>query len=235
MTIPRTILSPMAMSTRTAARETDVDVGGRVMSCRGALRIRSARDSIRSSTKADFDAHVERAASTFTQTTWAGRACRRADISACCRPAAEAALQSIEAVITRELCLQHGALANVLLFESFVCGARPAAGRNQAGPTPMSPPQLASDKQIEPTVSHSYDRMTRTGQLAKTLGDPLGAPPCGASGLVAFAAVEKPHGRIHRYAPFDYVKPWPGGLAPSTCFAKPDSSWRARGTPLPMP
>src|SRR3954468_8624362 len=124
MTIPRTTLSPMAMSTRRRyAKQTSMWVA--VMSCRGALRIRSARDSIRSSTKADFDAHVERAASTFTQTTWAGRACRRADISACCRPAAEAALQSIEAVITRELCLQHGALANVLLFESFVCGARP--------------------------------------------------------------------------------------------------------------
>ncbi|MEP7345485.1 MAG: PIN domain-containing protein [Gemmatimonadaceae bacterium] len=53
------------------------------------------------------------------------------------------------------------------------------------------------------------------GRLSKSFAnDILLALSCREAGCVLVTDNERDFQRIHRYAPFDYVKPWPGGLAP---------------------
>ena len=53
------------------------------------------------------------------------------------------------------------------------------------------------------------------GRISKSFAnDVLLALSCRESGCVLVTDNERDFQRIHRYAPFDYVKPWPGGLAP---------------------
>ena len=53
------------------------------------------------------------------------------------------------------------------------------------------------------------------GRISKSFAnDVLLALSCREAGCVLVTDNERDFQRIHRYAPFDYVKPWPGGLAP---------------------
>ena len=53
------------------------------------------------------------------------------------------------------------------------------------------------------------------GRISKSFAnDVLLALSCLEAGCVLVTDNERDFQRIHRYAPFDYVKPWPGGLAP---------------------
>jgi predicted nucleic acid-binding protein len=53
------------------------------------------------------------------------------------------------------------------------------------------------------------------GRVSKSFAnDVLLALSCREAGCVLVTDNERDFSRIHRYAPFDYVKPWPGGLAP---------------------
>lgn len=53
------------------------------------------------------------------------------------------------------------------------------------------------------------------GRVSKSFAnDVLLALSCREAGCVLVTDNERDFQRIHRYAPFDYVKPWPGGLAP---------------------
>ena len=52
------------------------------------------------------------------------------------------------------------------------------------------------------------------GRVSKAFAnDVLLALSCREAGCVLVTDNERDFQRIHRYAPFDYVKPWPGGLA----------------------
>ncbi|MCA1586746.1 MAG: type II toxin-antitoxin system VapC family toxin [Acidobacteria bacterium] len=52
------------------------------------------------------------------------------------------------------------------------------------------------------------------GRVSKSFAnDVLLALSCREGGCVLVTDNERDFQRIHRYAPFDYVKPWPGGLA----------------------
>lgn len=52
------------------------------------------------------------------------------------------------------------------------------------------------------------------GRISKSFAnDVLLALSCWEAGCVLVTDNERDFQRIHRYAPFDYVKPWPGGLA----------------------
>ena len=53
------------------------------------------------------------------------------------------------------------------------------------------------------------------GRISKSFAnDVLLALSCLEAGCVLVTDNARDFQRIHRYAPFDYVKPWPGGLAP---------------------
>ena len=53
------------------------------------------------------------------------------------------------------------------------------------------------------------------GRVSKSFAnDVLLALSCREAGCVLVTDNERDFQRINRYAPFDYVKPWPGGLAP---------------------
>jgi predicted nucleic acid-binding protein len=53
------------------------------------------------------------------------------------------------------------------------------------------------------------------GRVSKSFAnDVLLALSCREAGCVLVTDNERDFQRIHRYAPFDYVKPWPGGSAP---------------------
>jgi predicted nucleic acid-binding protein len=53
------------------------------------------------------------------------------------------------------------------------------------------------------------------GRISKSFAnDVLLALSCLEAGCVLITDNEPDFQRIHRYAPFDYVKPWPGGVAP---------------------
>ena len=53
------------------------------------------------------------------------------------------------------------------------------------------------------------------GRVSKSFAnDVLLALSCREAGCVLVTDNERDFQRIHRYVPFDYVKPWPGGLAP---------------------
>jgi len=54
------------------------------------------------------------------------------------------------------------------------------------------------------------------GRLSKSFAnDVLLALSCREAGCVLVTDNERDFQRIRRYVPFDFVKPWPGGLAPS--------------------
>ena len=53
------------------------------------------------------------------------------------------------------------------------------------------------------------------GRLSKSFAnDVLLALSCREVGCVLVTGNDRDFQRIHRYVPFDYVKPWPGGLRP---------------------